>query len=184
MRVLVTGPGNAFGMQVCEALSKAGHQVRAFGLPAGTNPFAHLANVEIYPGVVEIGGSIEPVACECQAIVHCSNLDAPAKDATAQAHAVHIERGSLYVRYAAERELVRVLVNVAPWSPGAKWSLALREATKHIEGSRVPHVTVRADPANAIDALGQIVRYVEGITPIQHQDTASPADKPVPSPTA
>src|SRR5688572_12972485 len=104
MRVLVTGPGNDFGKQVCEALSKAGHQVRAFGLPAGTNPFSHLGNVEIYPGVVEIGGSVEPVACECQAIVHCSNLDAPAKDGTAQAHAVHIAQGSLYVRYAAERE--------------------------------------------------------------------------------
>lgn len=181
MRVLVTGPLNPVGRALVAGLSAAGHQVRAFGVPAGENPFAGLANVECYPGDVALGGSIEPVACECQAIVHGSNLDAPGKDP--KAHAVKVERGTLYTKYAAERELVGAFIHVAPWSPGARHSAALRQAEAHVDAARVPHNTVRADPANPQPAVEQVLRWVSGVQPIQHQGTASPADKPVASPT-
>ena len=124
MRVLVTGPLNPVGRAVVEALAADGHQVRAFGIPPGERPFA-AANVEAYPGWVEVGGSLEPVAVECQALVHCSSLDEPGKDKAA--HAVKVERGTLYARYAAERELVGAFVCVLPDEPGRAWGKVVEQ---------------------------------------------------------
>ncbi len=174
MRVLVTGSENPFGRAVVDALAKAGHRVRAFGVAPGTDPFHGLANVECYPGDVALGGSIEPPACECQAIVHCANLDEPGTDA--KQHAIHIAEGTRYTRYAAEREFVGQLVYVAPWSPGRKWADALNKADVHIEGARVNHVTIRADPSNPGAAVEQILRAVGQTVAIQHQGTAAPAN--------
>lgn len=158
MRILVTGSENGFGRALVAALAAAGHHVRAFGVAPGTDPFHGVGNVESYPGTVDLGGSIEPVACECQAIVHAANLDEPGKND--RAHAIAIERGTLYTRYAAERELVNQFVYVTPWSPGRKWSEALKLAEAHVELARVPHTTVRADPANPAGAVAQIVQLL------------------------
>src|SRR5688572_4920208 len=103
MRILVTGAANPFGAALCQALAQAGHTVRAFGVPAGEDPFHGAAGIECYPGDIVTGGSIEPVAAECQAIVHAANLDEAKGDRVADS--VHIEAGTRYARYGAEREL-------------------------------------------------------------------------------
>ncbi|MES2154036.1 MAG: hypothetical protein V4510_02785 [bacterium] len=177
MRVLVTGALNPFGRAVVAGLAAAGHKVRAFGVAPGQDPFHGVAGVECFPGQVKLAGSIEPAMCECQAIVHCANLDEPVADA--REHEIHIERGTLYTRYGAEREFVGSLVYVAPWSPGRKWGEALKAAEAHIDGARVPHATVRADPANPAAAVEQVLQAVGRTTAIQHQGTASPATAPV-----
>lgn len=165
VRVLVTGPLNPVGRAVVEALAKDGHQVRAFGVEPGSRPFAS-ANVEAYPGWVEVGGSLEPVAVECQALVHCASLDAPGKDKAA--HAVHVERGTLYARYAAERELVGAFVCVLPASPGRAWGKVVEQARAHAEGTRklVPTTLVSSeDPEGVVKAVKAALAKVPAKVP-------------------
>lgn len=140
MRILVTGAANPFGAAVCEALAKAGHTVRAFGIPAGEDPFHGAANIECYPGDVVAGGSIEPVAVECQAIVHCANLDEPTGDRIADA--VKVEAGTRYARYGAERELVSQFIALFPAAVPRGLGSAVHQAETHVKATRklVPHV--------------------------------------------
>lgn len=158
MRVLVTGPLNPFGQAVVEALAGAGHDVRAFGVPAGEDPFHGLAHVECFPGDVALGGSIEPVAAECKAIVHCANLDAPGSDK--HAHAVHLERGTLYTRYGAERDPAERFVALFPATPPRLWSKALEQAEEHVRRTHpvVAQSLLRvADPQEAAQKVVQLV---------------------------
>lgn len=153
MRVLVTGAANPFGAAVAKALAKSGHTVRAFGIPAGEDPF-HTAGIEVYPGDVAIGGSVEPVAAECQAFVHCSNLDAPTGDKVADA--VHYEAGTRYARFSAERELVSSFVAVFPATPPRGLGEALKQAEAHVTATRkiVPHVMLHvASPDEAVQQV-------------------------------
>ncbi len=163
MRVLVTGPTNPAGRAVVEALAAAGHSVRAFGIPAGENPFAGLPGVECFPGHVEIGGSVEPAACECQAIVHCAALDAPGDDK--RAHALHIERGTLYTRFAAERELVGRFVAVFLASPERAWGAVLRKAEVHARGTHAGVPTIIFHVSSAEEAAQKVVATLSQLVP-------------------
>lgn len=158
MRVLVTGPLNPVGRAVVEGLAEAGHEVRAFGVAAGLDPFHGLANVTCYPGWVQVGGSLEPVASECRALVHCAPLDAPGDDAAA--HVLMLERGTLYARYAAERELVGALVVALPSDPGRGFGKAAGEARAHVDGTRkvVPTRVVEV-PADASGAAAVLAAF-------------------------
>ncbi|MCA1819048.1 MAG: hypothetical protein ABR562_09160 [Thermoplasmatota archaeon] len=159
MRVLVTGPMNAVGSACVRALAAAGHEVRAFGVPAGEDPFHGVANVECYPGDVATGGSIEPVASECRAFVHASPLDAPGKDR--RAHAVKVERGTLYARYGAERELVDRFVCVLPQSPEPAWMEAVEAAERSAKAAReVPVTILRATARDPEAAAREAVRIL------------------------
>jgi uncharacterized protein YbjT (DUF2867 family) len=165
VRVLVTGPLNPVGRAVVEALAADGHQVRAFGVEPGAHPFA-AANIEAYPGWVEVGGSLEPVASECQAFVHCASLDAPGDDKVA--HAVHVERGTLYARYAAERELVGAFVCVLPPNPGRALGKVVEQARAHAEGTRklVPTTLVSSDdPGGVVKAVKAALAKVPAKVP-------------------
>jgi hypothetical protein len=155
VRVLVTGPLNPVGHAVAMALAGDGHQVRAFGVPPGTDPFHGDTRIECYPGWLHVGGSLEPVLAECQALVHCATLDEPGEDR--QAHAVHIERGTLYTRYAAEREPVGAFLAVFPASPGRLWGKAIDQAKAHVAGTHrlVPTTVVESDDADAVVAAAR-----------------------------
>jgi nucleoside-diphosphate-sugar epimerase len=148
MRVLVTGPLNPVGRAVVKDLAAKGHQVRAFGVEPGTDPFAGVANVECYPGWVQVGGSLEPVATECRALIHCAAHDEPADR---MAHAAKVEKGTLYARYAAERELVGAFVVALPAESRA-WSKVLGQARTHATGTRqlVPTKVVDGGDAKAV----------------------------------
>jgi nucleoside-diphosphate-sugar epimerase len=149
VRILVTGPLNPVGRAVVTALAKQGHQVRAFGVDAGSDPFRGMANVECYPGWVWVGGSLEPVASEVRALVHCAPLDAPGDDRAA--HTAMLEKGTLYARYCAERELVGAFVVAFPASPG-RHSKALAQARAHVTGTRklVPTEVVEGGDAKGV----------------------------------
>lgn len=140
MRILVTGAANPFGAAVCEALAQAGHTVRAFGIAAGEDPFHGAANIECYPGDVVAGGSIEPVAVECQVLVHCANLDEPTGNRVADA--VKVEAGTRYARYAAERELVSQFITLFPAAIPRGLGAAVHQAETHVKATRklVPHM--------------------------------------------
>lgn len=152
MRILVTGPLNPVGRAVATALAGDGHQVRAFGVEAGGDPFRGDPRIECYPGWLRVGGSLEPVASECQALVHCGALDAPGKDR--QAHAVHIEKGTLYARYAAEREPVGAFIAVFPPGAGRAWGKAVDQARAHVAGTHrlVPTTVVESDDPDTVVA--------------------------------
>lgn len=162
MRVLVTGPLNPVGHAVVMELAAAGHEVRAFGVPAGSDPFHGVANVTCYPGWVQVGGSLEPVASECRAVVHCAALDDAGEDRAA--HALKVERGTLYARYAAERELVGAFVVALPVQPGRMWSKVVAQARAHVEGTRklVPTTIVEAgaDPQPVLAAFEQLAGHM------------------------
>jgi nucleoside-diphosphate-sugar epimerase len=147
MRVLVTCPTNSVGAAVVRALAKAGHEVRAFGVEPGADPF-HLANVLVFTGRVELGGSLEPVASECQALVHCALFDAV--EGSRARRALVLENGTLFARYAAERELVQRLVVVFP-TDGREDAHALARAEAHVKATHpgVPHAILRAGTPDA-----------------------------------
>jgi len=165
MRVLVTGPLNPVGAAVARALAAAGHTVRAFGVPAGEDPF-HDPRIECYPGDVATGGSIEPVAVECQALVHASGLDAVGKDKLA--HAVKLERGTLYARFGAERELVGRFVVLLPESPGSAFSDAVDAAEAAAKGTKslVPTTVLRASDRDPEAAAKQVLGVLGKATPV------------------
>lgn len=153
MRVVVTGAMNAYGKAIAHALAEAGHEVRAFGVPPGAQPFGDMP-IATFPGTLEIGGSVEPVASECQAFVHAACFDAPLPDARRQAF--HVERGTLYARYSAERELVDSFVAVLPPTAPRGMSKAFADAEAHVQGTRsnIPHAIVRAaSPEAAAEAV-------------------------------
>lgn len=158
MRILVTGAANPVGTAVAKALVKAGHVVRAFGIPAGEDPFHGAAGIECFAGDVAVSGSLEPVAAECQALVHCANLDAAAK--SSNANSIHIEAGTRYARYAAERELVLSFVALFPARPRRVDGTAIEQAKAHVTRTRptVPHhlLTVSAPE----DAVAQVLAAV------------------------
>jgi NAD(P)-dependent dehydrogenase (short-subunit alcohol dehydrogenase family) len=141
VRVLVTGALNPVGRAVALALAQEGHQVRAFGIEPGSDPFHGVSGVDCFPGWVHVGGSLEPVAAECQAIVHCAAHDAVEDK---QAHALKVEKGTLYARYAAEREYVGAFVVSLPTANRA-WSTVLAQARTHAEGTR------KAIPTRIVD---------------------------------
>ncbi len=154
MRVLVTGAANPYGAAVAKALAKSGHTVRAFGIPPGEDPFHGAANLECYPGDIATGGSVEPVASECQAFVHCSNLDAPTGDKVADA--VHFEEGTRYARFSAERELVSSFVALFPANPPRGLADVMKQAEAHVTATRkiVPHTLLHV--ANPDEAVKQV----------------------------
>lgn len=154
MRILVTGPTNPVGAPLVRALANAGHEVRAFGVPAGDDPFHGLAKVRCFPGDVAVGGSLEPVASECQAIVHAASLDGMGDDA--KAHSAHIEKGTLYARYAAERELVQLFACLLPAEAPRAYGKAVSQARTHAKATRklVPHLVLDvADPGAAVQSV-------------------------------
>jgi|ERR1041385_4297533 NAD(P)-dependent dehydrogenase (short-subunit alcohol dehydrogenase family) len=161
MRILVTGASNNVGQAVVEALAAAGHAVRAFGVATGSGLFANAGNVQTYPGWVETGGSVEPAASECQAIVHASCLDPPGKDKVA--HAVHLERGTLYTRYAAERELVQRFVALFPADAprGSAKSIGAAKAIVHATRASVPRTVL--DVGDAAAAVQGVLAALSGI---------------------
>lgn len=149
MRILVTGAANPYGAAVCRALADLGHTVRAFGIAPGEDPFHH-PQVEPFAGDLAVGGSVEPVAAECQALVHCAAFD----DAVpgGQSQSFHVERGTLYARYAAERELVAQFIAVMPSAAPRGLGAAVKQAETHVQGTRklVPHVLLHvATPEEA-----------------------------------
>lgn len=159
MRVLVTGPLNPVGEACVRALAQAGHEVRAFGVPPGTQPFGDLHAVACYPGDVATGGSIEPVAAQCQAIVHAASLDAPTKDR--QAHAVKVERGTRYTRFSAERELVERFLCILPQSPDPAYMEAVDGAEAHAKGTnKVPVTILRATTRDPQATAKEVVRLL------------------------
>jgi len=159
MRVLVTGPLNPVGDACVRALADAGHEVRAFGVPPGTTPFGDLHAVACYPGDVATGGSVEPVAAECQAIVHAASLDAPTKDR--QAHAVKVERGTRYTRFSAERELVERFLCILPQSPDPAYMAAVDAAEAHAKGTlKVPVTILRATARDPKATAKEVVRLL------------------------
>jgi nucleoside-diphosphate-sugar epimerase len=143
MRVLVTGPTNTVGAAVVRALASAGHEVRAFGVEPGADPF-RLPNVAVFPGRVDLGGSMEPAASECQALVHCALFDAVPGSKTHRA--MVMENGTLFARYTAERELVQRFVAVFPAQGDKADAQAFARAEAHVRATRpaVPYATLRA----------------------------------------
>lgn len=133
MRVAVTGPMSKVGKAIVKELVGRGHHVRAFGVPQGEDPFPDL-DVQYHPGSVQVGGSIEPVLSERQALVHAACMDDPGKDK--KQHAVHIEQGTLYARYGAEREQVDHFIHVTPKDPDRRYETVLRQAIAHVQDTR------------------------------------------------
>jgi NAD(P)-dependent dehydrogenase (short-subunit alcohol dehydrogenase family) len=137
MRVLVTGATNPTGEAIVRALASRGHHVRAFGVDAGDERYADVANVLAFPGWVEVAGSVEPALAERQALVHVACLDARPKGRSGRRRlAVRIDRGTLYTRYAAEREQVDHFIHVAPADPGRVWADVQATAQQHVEATR------------------------------------------------
>lgn len=175
MRVAVTGPLNPYGSAIVRELAARGHDVRAFGVPAGDDPFPDL-DVRCHPGWVQVPGSIEPVLSEREAIIHAACLDAPGKDK--QAHAVLIDRGTLYTRYGAEREQVDHFIHLTPKEPDARFvdmhrrAVAQAQATRGIinvrvaEAGREPSETARevVDLLESMPHLGTIQGVENAVT--------------------
>ncbi len=165
MKVLVTGAANPVGRAIIDALLADGHEVRAFGIDA--KDAAHLPDHEAlawYPGHLATGGSIEPVLAQRDALVHAACLDTPTKDRAA--FAKHVEHGTLYTRYGAEREMVDVFVHVAP-EDGGRFAASQDKALATVQGIRgnIPLETVRhggdaaATAAAVVAALAKAKGY-------------------------
>ncbi len=155
MRILVTGAENPTGAAIATALAASGHTVRAFGIAPGTNPFADQARIEPFAGDVALGGSLEPVASECQAIVHAASLDS-------KASAVHVASGTRYARFAAERELVQQFVVLLPADAPRSLSSAIEQAETLVKATRVPHTLLVAEtPEAAATQVSRLMADVE-----------------------
>lgn len=161
MRVCVTGATNPVGEAIVHALLEARHDVRAFGVPAGDDRYDG-TDALTFPGWVEVGGSLEPVLSEREAVVHAAEFDAVGKGKEAtRKHAVRIQKGALYVRYAAEREQVDHFVHVTPSNPGKTFGALHAAAVEEVEKMRGDihvHVVVHEDNVEAtakdvVDAL-------------------------------
>ncbi len=161
MRVCVTGATNPVGEAIVHALLNAGHDVRAFGVPAGDDRYEGTEALP-FPGWVEVGGSLEPVLAEREALVHAAEFDAVGKGKVAvRNHAVRIQKGALYARYAAEREQVDHFVHVTPSNPGKTFGELHGAAVEEVEKMRGDihvHVVVHENDASAtaqdvVDAL-------------------------------
>ena len=155
MRILVTGVQAPMGAAIVRTLAAAGHMVRAFGLAPGSNPFAATPSVEPFAGDAALGGSLEPVASECQAIVHVATLDAKP---TARA----VTEATRYARFAAERELVDQFIVVLPAAAPRALAAALAEAETLAKQARVPHTILAAETPEA--AATQVARLLTTAT--------------------
>lgn len=155
MRVLVTGATNPVGEAIVRALLAKGHDVRAFGVRAGDDRFAG-TDAQCFPGWVEVGGSIEPVLSEREALVHAAGLDAHVKGKDGvRRHATKIQKGTMYARYAAEREQVDHFVLVMPANPGKVFGTLHAEAVSEVEQTRGDihvHVVAHEDDVQATAA--------------------------------
>lgn len=164
MRVCVTGATNPVGEAIVRALALKGHHVRAFGVAAGDDRYDGF-DVQTFPGWVEVAGSLEPVLSEREALVHAACLDAPGKGReSARKHAIRIQKGTLYARYAAEREQVDHFVHVTPADPGKTYGALQEGAVSEVEATRGlihVHVVVHEDDVagtaqDVVDALESV----------------------------
>lgn len=162
MRVLVTGATNAYGQAIVLELAAHGHHVRAFGVDPEDDRFDDLENVKTFPGWVETGGSIEPVLAEREALVHAACLDPVPKGRDGKRRAaVRIQQGSLYTRYAAEREQVDHFVHVTPAEPDRTWKKLQEEAVAEAEKVRgdinFRVVRARGDPTATAEEVANLL---------------------------
>lgn len=160
MRVCVTGATNPTGEAIVRRLAQAGAHVRAFGVPMGDDRFAGL-DVQTFPGWVEVGGSLEPVLSERTTLVHAANMDVPEKGRDGKRKlAIRIQQGTMYTRYAVEREQLDHFIHVTPAHPSKTWADLLEAAEHDAESTRGDiHVEVihAADPAQAAVAVEHAV---------------------------
>ncbi len=158
MRVCVTGATNPTGEAIVRRLVAAGHHVRAFGVEPTDDRFDDL-DVQCFPGWVEVPGSLEPVLAERQVLVHAANMDEAGKGAKARHKlAVRIEKGTLYARYAAEREQVDHFMHVTPQHPSKTFATLLEAAeqtVRHTQGHLHVDVLHVADPTQAAVTIEQ-----------------------------
>lgn len=162
MRVLVTGATNAYGEAIVLELAAHGHHVRAFGVDPDDDRFDAVENVKTFPGWVETGGSVEPVLAEREALVHAACLDPVARGRDGKRRAaVRIQQGTLYTRYAAEREQVDHFIHVTPASPDRAWADLQAEAAAEAERLRgditFRVVRARGDPTATAEEVADLL---------------------------
>ncbi len=172
MRALVTGAGNPTGEAIVRALLKDGHNVRLFGGgPELQERFAGVGSGEVrwHPGRLQIGGSIEPVLSQREVLIHCANLDVYGKRvAKAERHdaAIQIERGTLYTRYGAEREMVDVFIHLEPTpQKGDSFAKVQEHATAHVRATRgaTQVEVVSADPAKPDPTVARVLGILKAM---------------------
>ncbi len=170
MRALVTGAGNPTGEAIVRALLTDGHDVRLFGGgPELQERFEGVGKGQVrwHPGRLQVGGSIEPVLSQREVLIHCANLDVYGKRVPkAERHdaAVQIERGTLYTRYGAEREMVDVFIHIEPTAQkGDAFAKLQQQATEHVKGTRGVGQTeiLTADPSDPDGTMKKVVAILK-----------------------